>query len=124
MEPLIVKTVLQSKLVTDVGVPEIYPELNLIQKSMVVDNLPKLTHSNWVKEQSEDLDINLIIQLLKFDKLTKYVTRAMDSSGVRVLLKYCREPFLRNGLLYQRVTLKTIKSQFLCLCYPGISFAK
>ena len=41
MEPLTVKTVLQSKLVTHVGVPEIYPQLNVIQKSMVVDNSPK-----------------------------------------------------------------------------------
>ena len=83
MESLVVKTMLQSKLVTNVGVPEIYPELNLIQKSMVVDKLPKLTHSDWIKEQSKDLDINLIIQLLKFDKLKKYVAREMDSSGVK-----------------------------------------
>ena len=106
MELLIVKTMLQSKLVTDVGVPEIYPELNLIQKSMMVDNLPKLTHSDWIQEQSKDLDINLIIQLLKSDKLKKYVAREMDSSGIRVLLKYCKDLFLRNGLLYWRVTLK------------------
>ena len=31
-EPLIVKTLLQSKLINDVGVPEIYPQLNVIQK--------------------------------------------------------------------------------------------
>ena len=72
---------------------------------MVVDSLPKLTHSNWVKEQSEDSDINLIIQLLKSDKLKKYVAKETVSSGVRVILKYCRDLFLRNGLLYQRVTL-------------------
>ena len=82
MEPLIVKIMLQSKLVTNVGIPEIYPQLNVIQKSMVVDSSPKLTHSNWIKEQSEDLDINLIVQLLKSDKLKKYVTRETDSSGV------------------------------------------
>ena len=70
------------ELVTDVGVPEIYPQLNIIQKSMVVDSSPKLTHSNWLKEQSEDSDINLIVQLLKSDKLKKYVAREMDSSGV------------------------------------------
>ena len=69
MDHLLVKTMLQSKLVTDVDVPEIYPQLNLIQKSMVVDSSPKLTHSDCVKEQSEDLDINLIMQLLKSDKL-------------------------------------------------------
>ena len=33
MKPLIVKTMLQSKLLDDVGVPEIYPQLNVIQKA-------------------------------------------------------------------------------------------
>ena len=79
------KTMLQSKLVTDVGIPEEDPQLNVIQKSMVVDSSPKLTHSDWIKEQSEDLDINHIVQFLKFDKLKKYVAREMGSSGIRVL---------------------------------------
>ena len=57
MEPLIVKMMLQSKLVDDVGITEIDPHLNLIQKSMVVDSSPKLTHSDWIKE-------NLRIQIL------------------------------------------------------------
>ena len=48
---------------------------------MVVDNSPKLAQSNWNKEQSEGSDINLIVQLLKSDKLKKYVAREMDSSG-------------------------------------------
>ena len=100
------KTMLQSKLVNDIGVPEIYPQLNVIPKSMIVDSSPKLTHNDWIKEQSEDLDINQIIQLLKSDKLKKYVAREMDSSGIRVLLKYQKDLFLKNGLLYQRVTLK------------------
>ena len=60
MEPLIVKTMLQSKMTNDVGMPETDPQLNLIQKHMVVDSSPKLTHSDWIKEQSEDSDINHI----------------------------------------------------------------
>ena len=62
--------------------PEIYPQLNLVQKSMVVDSSPKLTHSDWIKEQSEDTDINQIIQLLKADKLKNFVAREVDSSGI------------------------------------------
>ena len=54
-------TMLRLKLVTNVGIPEIYPQLNVIQKSMMVDSSPKLTRSNLIKEQSQDLDINLII---------------------------------------------------------------
>ena len=65
----------------DVGMPEIDTQLNLIQKSMVVDSSPKLTPSDWIKGQSEDSDINHIVQLLKSDKL-KYVAREMDLSGI------------------------------------------
>ena len=46
VEPVIVKTMLQPKLVTDVGIPDVYPQLNAIQKSMVVNSSPKLTHSD------------------------------------------------------------------------------
>ena len=49
MESLIVKSMLQSKLVDDVSVPEIYPQLNVIQKGMIVDSSLKLTHSDWIK---------------------------------------------------------------------------
>ena len=130
MEPLIVKTMLQSKMVNHVGVPEIYPQLNIIQKSMVVDSSPELTHSDWIKEQSKDLDINLIIQLLKSDKLKKYVAREMDSSGVRVLLKHHKNLFQRNGLLYWSVTLKNhqgpisqfvLPKSFICKSDSGMS---
>ena len=53
------ENMLQSKLVTEVGVPDVHPQFNVIQKSMVVDSSPKLTHDEWVKEQSEDSDIGL-----------------------------------------------------------------
>ena len=75
MEPMIVKIMLQSKMAID-------PQLNLIQKSMVVDSSPKLTHSDWIKEQFDDSDINHIIQLLRSDKLRKYVAREKDSFGI------------------------------------------
>ena len=87
-EPVIVKTMLQSKLVTDVGIPDLDSQLNVIQKSIVENSSPKLNHKEWIKEQSEDSDINHIVQLLKTDKLKKYVAREMDSSEIQVLLKY------------------------------------
>ena len=55
MEPLIVKTMLQSKLVMDIDIPEMYPKLMITQKSLVMNSPPKLTHNDWIKEQSEDL---------------------------------------------------------------------
>ena len=106
MEPFIVKTMLQSKLATDVVVPEMYPQLKVIQKSLVVDSSPKLTHNDWIREQSEDSNINLILQLLKSNKLKKFEAREANSSGIQVLLKYCKNLFLQNGLLYREVSLK------------------
>ena len=78
LESLIVKTMLQSQLVMDVDIPEVYPQLKVIQKRLVVDSLPKLTNNDWIREQSEDSDINLIVQLLKSDKLKKHVAREAD----------------------------------------------
>ena len=82
VEPVIMKTMLQSKLVTDVGIPDLDSQLNVIQKGMVVNSSPKLAHSDWIKEQSEDSGINHIVQLLKTDKLKKYMARETDSSGI------------------------------------------
>ena len=106
LEPLIVNTMLQSKLETEIGIPEEYSRLNVVQKGMLVNSTPRLTHSEWVKEEHEDSGIGFVIQLLKTDKLGKYVAREMDSSEMRVLLKYRKDLFLKNGLLYQKVMLK------------------
>ena len=98
MEPLVVKTMLLSKLVANVHIPEMYPQLNVLQQSMVVDSSLRLTHNDWIKEQSEDTDINLIVQLLKSDKWKKYVAREMDSSGIQVLLKYHKDLFPKEWI--------------------------
>ena len=100
LAPLIVNTMLQSKLGTEVGIPEVYPQQLLVQKSMVVDGSPKLACDDWVREQSEDMDIGLLVRLLKSDKLKKYVAREMDSLGIQILLKYRKDLFLKNVLLY------------------------
>ena len=88
MEPLVVKAMLQSKLVINVDIPEVYPQVEVVQKSLIVDSSPKLTNNDWSREQSEDPNISLIIQLLKSDKLKSYVAREMDSTEIHVLLKY------------------------------------
>ena len=43
---------------------------------------------------------------LKLASLGKYVAKEMDSSGVQVLLKYRKDLFLKNGLLYWKMMLK------------------
>ena len=105
MEPLIVKTMLQSKLESETSLPNKCTPVNLL-KSMIVDSTLKLTWNDWIKEQMDDTDTGKVTQLLKTNRLSKYVVQEMDSSGIRVLLKYRKNLFLNNGLLYQKVTLK------------------
>ena len=82
LKPLFVNMMLQSKLETDIGIPEEYLQLNVMQKEMLVNSTPKLTHNEWVKEQYEDSDIGSVIQLLKTNRVGKYVAKEMDSSGM------------------------------------------
>ena len=71
-----------------------------------MDSSPKLSNNDWIREQSEDPNINLIIQLLKCGKLKNDVAREIDLSEIHVLLKYHKDLLLKNGLLYQNVLLK------------------
>ena len=106
MEPLIAKTMLQSKLESETSFPIEYLPVNLLLKSMTVDSRLKLTQKDWIREQMDDMDVGKVIQLLRSNKLNTYVAQEMDSSGMQVLLKYRKNLFLKNRLLYQRVTLK------------------
>ena len=88
MEPLVVKAMVQSKLVVNVEISDVYPQIEVVQKSSVVDSSPKLTNKDWIREQSEDSSIGPITRLLKSDKLKNSVAREVDSSGMCVLMKY------------------------------------
>ena len=62
VEPLILKTMLQSKLKSNISFPgEYFPEKVLL-KNMIVDTTLKLTQKDWVKEQMDDVDLNRIVQ--------------------------------------------------------------
>ena len=106
MEPLIVKTMLQSKLESEISFPEERLPVKLLLKSMTVDTTLKLTQKDWVKEQMDDDDINKIVQLLKSNKLSTYMAQEMDSSAIQILLKYEKDLLLKNRLLYWKTILK------------------
>ena len=106
IEPLIVKTMLQSKRESEIKFPEEHFPEKLLLKSMTVDTTLKLTQRDWVKEQMDDVDVNKIVQLLKPNKLSTYMAREMDSSAIQILLRCKKDLILKNGLLYQRTTLK------------------
>ena len=106
VEPLIVKTMLQSKLKSDISFPgEYFPE-KVFLKNMIVDTALKLTQKDWVKEQMDDVDLNRIVQLLKSNQLNTYITQEMDSSAIQILLRSKMDLILKNGLLYRKTNLK------------------
>ena len=82
MEPLIVKTMLHSKLESETSLPNEYLPVNLLLKNMTVDTTLKLTQKDWVKEHMDDVDVNRVTQLLKSSKLSTYMAQEMDSSSM------------------------------------------
>ena len=125
MEPLIVKTMLQSKLESEISFPEEHLPVNLLLKSMTVDTTLKLTQKDWVKEQMDDVDVNKIVQLLKSNKMSTYMSQEMDSSSMQILLRYKKDFFLKNKLLYWKENLKiSSQSQWHSLCYQKDLFVR
>ena len=49
---------------------------------MTVDTTLKLTQTDWVKEQIDDVDVNKVTQLLKPNKLSTYMAQEIDSSSM------------------------------------------
>ena len=106
VEPLVVKTMLQSKLKSDISFSEEYFPEKVLLKNMIVDTTLKLTQKNWVKEQMDDVDLNKIVQLLKSNQLNTYMTQEMDLSAIQILLRYKKDLILKNRLFYWRTNLK------------------
>ena len=80
-----------------------------------IDTSPKMGWENWMKEKEMDKDNGPIIKLVQQGKHLQYTCKEGDSSGMRVLLKYKQDLFVRNGLLYRKVKLKnhdTVVNQF------------
>ena len=82
VEPLIVKSILQSKMESEINFPEKHFLERVLLKSMTVDTTLKLTQKDRVKEQVDDVDINKVVKLLKSNKLNTYKAWEMDSSAV------------------------------------------
>ena len=82
VEPLSVKTMLKSKMESEINFPEEHFLERVLLKSMTVDTIIKLTQKDWVKEQMDDVDINKVVQLLKSNKLSTYKAQEIDSLAV------------------------------------------
>ena len=73
---------LQSKMESEISLPEEHFPEKLLLKSMTVDTTFRLTQRDWVKEQMDDADTNKIVQLLKSSPLSSYMIQEMDSSAI------------------------------------------
>ena len=91
---------------TETSLPNEYLPVNLLLKSMTVDTTLKLTQEDWVKKQMDDMDVGKVTQLLKTNKLSTYMAQETDLPSMWVLLKYSKNLFLDNRLLYWKVALK------------------
>ena len=90
----------------DTTIP-IHFDSNPIQcKNIQIDTTPKMGKDNWIQEQASDEDISPMVELVQQGKHLQYTCKEGDPSGMRVLLKYKQDLFLRNGLLYRKTKLK------------------
>ena len=105
-----VKAILARGSNADTTIPLAINSNNVHCSNMQVNSTPKLTQEGWIKEQSNDEDIGSVIELVRQGKHLQYTCKEGDSSGMRVLLKYKQDLFIRNGLLYWKVRLKNHNS--------------
>ena len=110
-----VKAILTRGLNADTTVPLFISFSGVHCKNAQLDSTLRLKEEDWIKEQNDDEDIGPVIELVQQGKHLQYTCKEGDPSGMRVLLKYKQDLFVRNGLLYQKVKLKNhdlVISQF------------
>ena len=111
-----VKAILARGSNTDTTIP-IHYDPNPIQcKNIQIDTTPKMGKDNWIQEQANDEDISPMVELVRQGKHLQYTCKEGDPSGMRVLLKYKQDLFLRNRLFYRKAKLRnhySIISQFI-----------
>ena len=108
-DPVLIKSDLVRGKDGDSTIPMVPPDEFILNKQMHVNMEPKKSKSEWVKLQKEDPDIGPIVELLKLNKISQYTAKEADTSGMRVLLKYCQDLVLKDGLLYRTTKLKEQK---------------
>ena len=65
----------------------------------------KFTNEKWQSEQSNDVDIGQIIQLLKTKELTKRKGSSNDSIDLHQMLRHKQQFVIQNKLLYRKTLL-------------------
>ena len=81
------------------------------------ESSPEITESEWREEQNKNIDIGPVERLIKQNLYQSYKVKEDDPTGMKILMKYCRDLILRKGLLYRKVQLKINLILFLSLYY-------
>ena len=108
-DPILIKSTLVRGKGGDSTIPMVPPDNFILSKQMHVNMEPKKTKDEWVQLQGADPDIGPVVELLKLNKLSQYTAKEADTSGMRILLKYCQDLVLKDGLLYHMTKLKEQK---------------
>ena len=87
-DPILIKSALVRGKEGDSTIPMVPPDEFILSKQMHVNMEPKKTKDEWVKLQGADPDIGPVVELMKLNKLSQYMAKEADMSGMRVLLKY------------------------------------
>ena len=97
-----VKAILARGSNADTTIPIHYDSNQIQCKNIQIDTTPKMGKDNWIQEQANDEDIGPVVELVRQGKHLQYTCKEGDPLGMRVLLKYKQDLFLRNGLLYRK----------------------
>ena len=74
------------------------PKINM--KQLVSKLAGKMTKTQWKKEQQQDPEIGLVLQLVVANKHLQYKLQKDDNPGTRIILHFKDNLKLVDGLLY------------------------
>ena len=105
----IVKAVVNKGEVNSIAMvePDMLEEKLTLQLHQTVDKLAgQMTKAQWKKEQLEDPEIGPVLRLVLENKHLQYKIDKADGAGSKVLLRFCDNLRLLNGLLYRKWVYK------------------
>ena len=78
------------------------PKLTVQMQQMVNTLAGSLTKSQWKIEQESDLEIGLVVSLIKKNEHLQYKVKKEDNAGSKVILRFHDNLCLIDGLLYRK----------------------
>ena len=93
---VVIKAILARGFNADTMMPYLIDSKVVQIGNMNLTGVPKLNTNDWAKEQSVDMDIGPVVELVKNVQHLQYTCKEGDSSRMCVLLKYEKDLFMRN----------------------------